>query len=1137
MQYITRNYKVTTYPEKIQSNPNYKIFEDSNLNDYLYMSDDSEWVSPFTDVNHIRKQSDIISHQYVLKYSTYPAMGYIIMRSPQDPSFCFWDIITVIRQYLNDVGYTSRYSDKELNKLCKELNPTAKQKSNWTRQRRIPPVIMATYFGGVDISAYADWYKYLDGKNISKNKTSAMIALYKDVFFTSQLTLAITSNDRKRKVPLRLQYRDTMALAPQGGLRKLGSIVKQPKLSTPTWDKEDNAKGLISDSEYNSFVNRGGYYKTHMRELLRNRPDDYAAYALGDSEITLKYLGFFLNQEKKVFQKGLISNLHIPATLTSLSDEIADHYANQPYYPNQAKDTLNELFANDDLDLYLRPEKFGQSAPKFANEWNKILNFAVNLDKAKSPDDFLARVNLQKRLITKLESFCAKGTITWQLTKDGMAYRSLSRSFPSLINFNKLYELNPGLNPLDFLEVDPPKITPYHPDFSSLPENLVKQYSHLSYHLRRNKHNELPNLSDILTYLWDKSVFANYHEECNQEIRIIKATPVYWLDKLMDYRYSRRGYFFLEPETAKAKHEAKAHDLISVQPDHAYNQGFKMACLAYIGGMNLCYNPGILKFKYTYDIDLKSSYVNAGHLIPDFRLDVEPIVDATNLSLQEFYQQIRPKMVNGEFTVGVCDVDYSLPSTIKRVPVGVKQAKKGATPRYVLSHNRACLTLTDVMNLISHHADVYFHRIIIPQQKKLTGDFDNLAPVGKMQDWTLTQRNLAKKKYGSSSAEQEFFKLLGNGGYGKTGQGLSEKTSRDFADNQTYFVPFSRSTNPFTASQYTSIARYQVNFLMDLINDLVPGSLIPSVTTDGFIFCTNTKLDTKQLLNRLRATAPKQWVTVNDRYFNGKFFELKSKLPGDSSPCSVDSPLINIRTRFNFSLDGRILALTGVLGVSYHSIYQNLIHDNITLDISSHRLASLVDMKHRTDYKHLLNEWTQPVKLSLGYDDTYRLTKFHDNGDGYGWYESRPFKTVDEAEIFKTEMKPLRSLFPLFNSTYAHTWLNFNNNIISFGNSKHIAWMPDDVQTSLRAKNYNDLVERYNDKYIPQVLLRYLHQHQNELDINRIYSDIFDSHYATISGFKQAIKRADGFVNRLVAIQQGWKEEFEQYKIGGQTNE
>ena len=97
--------------------------------------------------------------------------------------------------------------------------------------------------------------------------------------------------------------------------------------------------------------------------------------------------------------------------------------------------------------------------------------------------------------------------------------------------------------------------------------------------------------------------------------------------------------------------------------------------------------------------------------------------------------------------------------------------------------------------------------------------------------------------------------------------------------------------------------------------------------------------------------------------------------------------------------------------------------------------------------------------------------------------------------------------------------------------------MQDDVQTSLRAKNYNDLVERYNDKYIPQVLLRYLHQHQNELDINRIYSDIFDSHYATISGFKQAIKRADGFVNRLVAIQQGWKEEFEQYKIGGQTNE
>src|SRR5699024_12101569 len=89
-----------------------------------------------------------------------------------------------------------------------------------------------------------------------------------------------------------------------------------------------------------------------------------------------------------------------------------------------------------------------------------------------------------------------------------------------------------------------------------------------------------------------------------------------------------------------------------------------------------------------------------------------------------------------------------------------------------------------------------------------------------------------------------------------------------------------------------------------------------------------------------------------------------------------------LRTRFNFTLDGRIEALTGVLNMSFEDIYQDLLANNVVLDVESHRLASLVDMKHRVDYKYLLNEWTQPLKLNLGYDDTYRLTKFHDNGDG-----------------------------------------------------------------------------------------------------------------------------------------------------------
>src|SRR5699024_8220218 len=92
-----------------------------------------------------------------------------------------------------------------------------------------------------------------------------------------------------------------------------------------------------------------------------------------------------------------------------------------------------------------------------------------------------------------------------------------------------------------------------------------------------------------------------------------------------------------------------------------------------MGGMNLCYCPGILMFVHTYDVDLKSSYVNAGHLIPDFRLDVLPWLDKTDISLSCFLNSIKPSLPNGVFTLGVCDIDYQLPKVLNVSPLASKQ--------------------------------------------------------------------------------------------------------------------------------------------------------------------------------------------------------------------------------------------------------------------------------------------------------------------------------------------------------------------------------------------------------------------------------------------------------------------------------
>src|SRR5699024_7829215 len=109
------------------------------------------------------------------------------------------------------------------------------------------------------------------------------------------------------------------------------------------------------------------------------------------------------------------------------------------------------------------------------------------------------------------------------------------------------------------------------------------------------------------------------------------------------------------------------------------------------------------------------------------------------------------------------------------------------------------------ISLIEHGATVRIHRLIIPQQKALDGTVDTLAPIGKMQHWSLMERNKTKNKrdqYNVNSNEyrkydslQLFYKLLGNSGYGKAAQGLGSGGTRDFLSGNTMYIPFSRNTN------------------------------------------------------------------------------------------------------------------------------------------------------------------------------------------------------------------------------------------------------------------------------------------------------------------------------------------------------
>src|SRR5699024_12608035 len=126
-------------------------------------------------------------------------------------------------------------------------------------------------------------------------------------------------------------------------------------------------------------------------------------------------------------------------------------------------------------------------------------------------------------------------------------------------------------------------------------------------------------------------------------------------------------------------------------------------------------------------------------------------------------------------------VASTFPDNVTRVPVGYNPPIKDQGPVYVRQANRVDMTLTDTISLIEHGATVRIHRLIIPQQKALDGTVDTLAPIGKMQHWSLMERNKTKNKrdqYNVNSNEyrkydslQLFYKLLCNSGYGKAAQG------------------------------------------------------------------------------------------------------------------------------------------------------------------------------------------------------------------------------------------------------------------------------------------------------------------------------------------------------------------------------
>lgn len=207
--------------------------------DVVFVADDSEWDTSKRRSNDIdlRKQDDIISHQYVLKYDKFPTMGIVIYRDPGDDPFSYWDLISVVRYYLNKVGYKAEYTDGDYLRLSKQLGISKDKVISYLGDTsRVPMIVWTGFFGGVDATAYEDWWKYLDRQR-KKSADPHLIALNKQEFFSSPYSVLITNpNSRRHRYPVTIKFSDTMALGkrrltPRNGIfRTVLSLIASTKI-------------------------------------------------------------------------------------------------------------------------------------------------------------------------------------------------------------------------------------------------------------------------------------------------------------------------------------------------------------------------------------------------------------------------------------------------------------------------------------------------------------------------------------------------------------------------------------------------------------------------------------------------------------------------------------------------------------------------------------------------------------------------------------------------------------------------------------------------------------------------------------------------------------------------------------------
>jgi hypothetical protein len=262
-------------------------------------------------------------------------------------------------------------------------------------------------------------------------------------------------------------------------------------------------------------------------------------------------------------------------------------------------------------------------------------------------------------------------------------------------------------------------------------------------------------------------------------------------------------------ETSSTYWNAKKSSVVTVRtrspiPMRSFIEPFAAAC--YSGGRNECYAFGPTDVGVYNDYDLAGAYTTG-------------MVDLRHIDYENFRVSHDPADYVGH-VLGFAYVRFTFPDGTRFPSLPVRNRDNGLV--YPLSGFSYC-TAPEIEVALNLGCDIEIkHGVVIPWRD---GDDRLFEP------YVLGIREL-RARWVKGSLDELYAKLLGNGLYGKTAQGLKKKSVFDAQAMESVELPHSILTNAAIAAHTTGFIRA---VLSEQIASIPPHRTVISATTDGFL--------------------------------------------------------------------------------------------------------------------------------------------------------------------------------------------------------------------------------------------------------------------------------------------------------------